>query len=207
MKTFTPILIILFFTRLSFSQDFSPLDPLGPSYGGINRPTLDIRGMSPFEGENINDFPEINYPEYPTKTPSKPKNKNKKYSSQKISPQELIESLQRKNEEAANSLRDKNEYVEIISYDPNNLDNANQNKNNNELSSTSSSNSYSNAERFFSSPCFHEIGFHPSMNIQSLEKTYSECEWKKTKEKIFIACFITAGLILLIVLFRLATKK
>lgn len=41
---------------------FSPLDPLGPEYGKINQPSLDQRGLSPFEGDRINQKP-INFPE------------------------------------------------------------------------------------------------------------------------------------------------
>jgi hypothetical protein len=38
---------------------FSPLDPLGPEYGGINDPKLDELSYKPFEGDRIN-MPEIN---------------------------------------------------------------------------------------------------------------------------------------------------
>lgn len=39
----------------------SPLDPLGPSYGKINMPTIDALGMSPFEGDRFSMKP-INFP-------------------------------------------------------------------------------------------------------------------------------------------------
>lgn len=41
---------------------FSPLDPLGPSYGKINPPSIDAMGLSPFEGDRISMKP-INFPE------------------------------------------------------------------------------------------------------------------------------------------------
>jgi hypothetical protein len=40
----------------------SPLDSLGPQYGGINRPNLDTQSLQPFEGDRIRT-PEINFPE------------------------------------------------------------------------------------------------------------------------------------------------
>lgn len=43
------------------TENFSPLDPLGPAYGKINRPTLDVQGLSPFEGDRIRQEP-INFP-------------------------------------------------------------------------------------------------------------------------------------------------
>lgn len=43
------------------TENFSPLDPLGPAYGKINRPTLDVQGLSPFEGDRITQEP-INFP-------------------------------------------------------------------------------------------------------------------------------------------------
>lgn len=39
----------------------SPLDPLGPSYGKINQPSIDAMGMSPFEGDRLSMKP-INFP-------------------------------------------------------------------------------------------------------------------------------------------------
>ena len=41
---------------------FSPLDSLGPAYGKINQPSLDMQGLSPFEGDRITQKP-INFPE------------------------------------------------------------------------------------------------------------------------------------------------
>lgn len=40
---------------------FSPLDPLGSSYGKINPPSIDALGLSPFEGERLSMKP-INFP-------------------------------------------------------------------------------------------------------------------------------------------------
>jgi len=40
---------------------FSPLDPLGPEYGRSDLPTLDTQGLSPFEGDRI-EQPKINFP-------------------------------------------------------------------------------------------------------------------------------------------------
>jgi len=41
---------------------FSPLDPLGSEYGGINPIRPDIKSVTPFEGERLRDAP-INFPE------------------------------------------------------------------------------------------------------------------------------------------------
>jgi hypothetical protein len=40
---------------------FNPLDPLGPEYGRGDLPTLDTQGISPFEGDRI-EQPKINFP-------------------------------------------------------------------------------------------------------------------------------------------------
>ena len=40
---------------------FSPLDPLGPEYGRVDLPTIDTKGISPFEGDKI-EQPKINFP-------------------------------------------------------------------------------------------------------------------------------------------------
>jgi len=40
---------------------FSPLDPLGPEYGRGDLPTLDVQGLSSFEGDEI-EQPKINFP-------------------------------------------------------------------------------------------------------------------------------------------------
>ena len=40
---------------------FSSLDPLGPEYGRSNLPTIDTQGLSPFEGDRIEE-PKINFP-------------------------------------------------------------------------------------------------------------------------------------------------
>jgi hypothetical protein len=40
---------------------FSPLDPLGPEYGRSDLPTLDVQGLSSFEGDEI-EQPKINFP-------------------------------------------------------------------------------------------------------------------------------------------------
>lgn len=47
------------------NETFSPLDSLGPSYGKINQPSLDVQGLSAFEGESLRD-PAINFPDRPT---------------------------------------------------------------------------------------------------------------------------------------------
>jgi len=47
------------------NETFSPLDSLGPAYGKINQPSLDVQGLSAFEGESLRD-PAINFPDRPT---------------------------------------------------------------------------------------------------------------------------------------------
>ena len=47
----------------------SPLDSLGPQYGGINRPNLDTQSIQPFEGD-ITPTPEINFPKVKNYYPS-----------------------------------------------------------------------------------------------------------------------------------------
>ena len=45
------------------NNPINPLDPLGPEFGGINRPVLDTKGYSPFEGKNLSD-PVVKFPNY-----------------------------------------------------------------------------------------------------------------------------------------------
>jgi len=46
------------------TEDFSSLDPLGPEYGRSDLPTMDSKGLSPFEGVTLKD-PIINFPVVP----------------------------------------------------------------------------------------------------------------------------------------------
>ena len=103
---------------------FSPLDSLGPSYGGINRPTLDVKGFAPFEGAAPLSLPEINFPIIPV-APSYNKLTNtqnfvrenvvgspaKKAPNKNTNPLDFVRGLQAKNEARANTNRDNNEYV------------------------------------------------------------------------------------------------
>lgn len=43
------------------TDNFSPLDSLGPQFGGINRPNIDLQSYQPFEGDRIS-MPQINFP-------------------------------------------------------------------------------------------------------------------------------------------------
>jgi hypothetical protein len=45
-------------------EDFSSLDPLGPEYGRSDLPTMDSKGLSAFEGDELKD-PIINFPVVP----------------------------------------------------------------------------------------------------------------------------------------------
>jgi len=70
----------------------------------------------------------------------------------------------------------------------------------------------SNYNRFANSPCFEEIGYHPSRDLGSLNKEYNDCEKdkknkensKKTKSSLFVISFI---LVLTLILFFHFTKK
>jgi hypothetical protein len=44
------------------NSTFSPLDSLGPEYGGINQPILDQKGLAPFEGDRLS-MPEVKTPD------------------------------------------------------------------------------------------------------------------------------------------------
>ena len=46
---------------------FSPLDPLGPEFGRVDLPTIDVQGLTAFEGDKIEQAP-INFPK--SETPS-----------------------------------------------------------------------------------------------------------------------------------------
>lgn len=198
LKISITLIVILASSLGAYSQHFSTLDPLGSQYGGINRPTLDQKSLEPFEGDEPLGLPEIHFPE------SKPTSTKKKHVAEKKekSAREFANELHQRVENSLKENQDNNEYVRLQSYDANNLTSQNTNSSNLENAKTGIS-----SERFFNSPCFHEIGFHPSLDINGLDDLYRECEWKKTKHNLFIGGFILAGLALLIVLYRLATKK
>ena len=198
LKIAVTLIVILASSLGAYSQRFSTLDPLGSQYGGINRPTLDQKSFEPFEGAEPLGLPEINFPE------SKTTSRKKKHVAEKKekSAREFANELMERSEKAAKETQDNNEYVRLQSYDANNLTAKNTNSSNLENANTGMS-----SERFINSPCFHEIGFHPFMDINGLDDLYRECEWKKTKHNLFIGVFILAGLALLTVLYRLATKK
>lgn len=77
---------------------FNSLDPLGPEFGKINQPIIDQKGLSPFEGDRMQDKP-INFPAMPglnlsvptrnvrqvaVGAPGNPANANKKATAQDI---------------------------------------------------------------------------------------------------------------------------
>ena len=76
-------------------------------------------------------------------------------------------------------------------------------------------NSYdgSNYNRFANSPCFEEIGYHPSRDQDNLDKEYNDCEKekrnkensKKIKSSLFVISFILV--LTLVIYFHLTKKK
>ena len=143
---------------------FSPLDSLGPSYGGINRPTLDAKGFTPFEGAAPLSLPEINFPVIPV-VPSFNKLTNtqnfvrenvvgspsKKAPNKNTNPLDFVRGLQARNEALANTNRDENEYVKIFSYD----------------ASPNGGNFYKRYKAF-GDETFHKLGFHPLLDNEGI---------------------------------------
>jgi len=103
---------------------FSPLDSLGPEFGGINRPNLNEISMSPFEGERITE-PKINFPSanlipVPNLTNpninvrkqivTRPKNQKPDFKNQKQATIDYLKAINQANQS-------KNQYAKIYSYD------------------------------------------------------------------------------------------
>lgn len=108
---------------------FSPLDPLGPEFGGINQPKLDELSYRPFEGDRIN-MPEINFSASPvpsfsslnqpqlnvknTITGIKP---NKPGPQKGQSAKDIATALNDYGKAISQANQDKNAYARIYSYD------------------------------------------------------------------------------------------
>jgi hypothetical protein len=158
---------------------FSSLDPLGPSYGGINRPTLDAKGFTPFEGAAPLSLPEINFPVIPV-VPSFNKLTNtqnfvrenvvgkpsKKATNKNTNPLDFVRGLQARNEALANTNRDENEYVKIFSYD----------------AGPNGGNFYKRYSAF-GDETFHKLGFHPLLDNEGIYNA-NTTGWQQSKRML-----------------------
>jgi hypothetical protein len=159
---------------------FSSLDPLGPSFGGINRPTLDVKGLSPFEGAQPLGLPEINFPIIPV-TPSfsgltntqnfvrenvvgKP---SKKAPTKNTNPNDLLSAIVDKDRAVAYANQDKNEYVKIFSYD----------------AGPNGGNFYKRYSAF-GDETFHKLGFHPLLDNEGTYNAHTT-GWQQSKRMLF----------------------
>jgi hypothetical protein len=158
---------------------FSPLDPLGPSFGGINRPTLDVKGFSPFEGDRPLSLPEINFPIVPVQpsVSSLTSRQNfvrenvvgspsRKAPTKATNPNDLLSAVIAKDRAVAYANQDQNEYVKIFAYD----------------SGPAGGNFYKRYSAF-GDETFHKLGFHPLLDNESM---YNEntTGWQQTKRML-----------------------
>jgi len=137
------------------TDNFSALDSLGPQFGGINRPNIDIQSYKPFEGDRIS-MPEINFPtagNYNSPIPSfdsidrpnlsieknivRPKGKTPRF-------EDIQSSLHDYGKSILQSNQDQNQYAKMYSYN-----------------AGSSGNSYYKRYAAYGQKKFDEIGFTP----------------------------------------------
>lgn len=150
---------------MAIEETFSPLDPLGPEFGGINRPILDEKGLQPFEGDLIRpepiNFPKVYVPNIPDpgldiptlnvkrdvvgKFPNKPHTSKKPTSGKDVS-------IATKNYLDAffQSNQDKNNYAKIYSYNPG-----------------PDGNAFYKRYAAYGQKTFDEIDFHPLRNNEA----------------------------------------
>ena len=142
---------------------FSPLDPLGPEYGGINDPKLDELSYKPFEGDRIN-MPEINFSASPvpsfnslnqpqlnvqnTITGIKP---NKPGPQKGQSASDIASALNSYSKAISQANQDQNAYAKIYSYD-----------------AGPSGNNFYKRYAAFGQEKFDEIGFTPMRDNEAL---------------------------------------
>jgi len=158
---------------------FSSLDPLGPSFGGINRPTLDVKGFSPFEGDRPLSLPEINFPIVPVQpsVSSLTSRQNfvrenvvgspsRKAPTKATTPDDLLTAIVAKDRAVAYANQDQNEYAKIFAYD----------------SGPAGGNFYKRYAAF-GDETFHKLGFHPLLNNEAM---YNEntTGWQQTKRML-----------------------
>lgn len=116
------------------NETFSPLDPLGPQFGKLNQPSLDVQGLTAFEGEKLS-APQINFPNRATNfvpiIPSAGQLDNQqttvrtdivgrppaKPAPNKLSAKDFSKSIGDFYSARAAANQDKNEYARIYSYD------------------------------------------------------------------------------------------
>ena len=137
------------------TDNFSALDSLGPQFGGINRPNIDIQSYKPFEGDRIS-MPEINFPtpgSYNSPIPSfdsidrpnlsieknivRPKGKTPRF-------EDIQSSLHDYGKSILQANQDQNQYAKMYSYN-----------------AGSSGNSYYKRYAAYGQKKFDEIGFTP----------------------------------------------
>lgn len=142
---------------------FSPLDPLGPEYGGINEPKLDELSYKPFEGDRIK-MPEINFSASPvpsfnslnqpqlnvqnTITGIKP---NKPGPQKGQSASDIASALNSYSKAISQANQDKNAYAKIYSYD-----------------AGPSGNNFYKRYAAYGQEKFDEVGFTPMRDNESL---------------------------------------
>ena len=183
-------------------EGFNHLDPLGPSYGKMNRSIHDVSVQDDWvekmpSTKNIN-FPDVYYGPTNSGKPKNtaPKNANEEFESELNEVKSLPKNQQAQaagntwekhmNRIAAQN-QDFNTYSKVQSFDAN----------------------ATNYERFKNSPCFDELGFNPMGDLASLEQAYRECEKVKNTNRNLSVLYILGFILLLsaIIFFSLPKEK
>jgi hypothetical protein len=158
---------------------FSSLDPLGSSFGEINRPTNDIMGLSPFEGQRPMGLPEINFPIIPV-APSYSGLTNKqnfvretvvgrppkKLSTKNLSAKEIGNALHAKVHASIDANQDKNEYVKLFAYD-----------------ATANGGNFYKRYSAFGDETVHKLGFHPLLDNEAIYNEHTT-GWQQSKRML-----------------------
>ena len=125
---------------------------------------------------------EINFPS--SSLDVRPTNNSSKVN-RKASSEEIHNAIEQELRAIEQASQDNNEYAKVSSFD---------------AEST-------NFERFQNSPCYDEIGFNPTWDLTSLEKTYTDCESKKKIETAMSVLYILAYAVIIGIAIYFRSKK
>lgn len=207
MKKNNLLLLFILTFKSGFSQTeyFNPLDELGSGYG--NREL------------EIYQNPEINFPSENNYKTTKNNNRNTKKKS-KFRPHAYLDSifnanLDRSNPKNKDYINSESHLRINQSFSDNNTRIRNKsdllievNKENNKYGQITTFNTETtDFQRFKNSPCFDEIGFSPTWDLESLYKSYNHCESEKNKKKLMNILFILSFVVVIAIVLYLSLKK
>jgi len=142
---------------------------------------------SGYGSRNINEIKdnEINFPS--SSEEDQPTNKQQRIRDNVISTntKDKLKALINRTQQQAYQHEDNSQYAQVYSYDA----------------------EATNFDRFHNSPCYDEIGFNPTSDLTSLEKSYCDCESKKNLKIAMNVLFIFVFAVIIGIVFYLSRKK